>query len=198
MNVEVVPSRVEATVKITSPSKTVPIKIIPTGSVAFGKAISSINQSVSEVTVYGTSDVLSTLQYIPVEISVEGIKEKTEYKVELEKPAGIRSMSASTVTATIYLDAIAEKDIEGVNINTKNLSENFSGAQGVETSKVTVSVKGVASVIEQITAKDIYAYVDCEGLGEGVHTGLTVNVEGSDVRVEYIAKTKTIDIEIFK
>lgn len=196
--VEVVPSKVEATVEITSPSKVVPVKVIPKGSVVFGKAISSITQSVSEVTVYGSSDVLASLQFIPVTISVENIKDRTEFKVEIEKPTGVRTMSSNTLTAVVTLDDVAEKDIEGVNINTKNLREDLSGAQGVETSKVTVSVKGVASVIEKITAKDIFAYVDCQGLGEGTHTGLTVNVEGTDVRVEYIAKQKTIDIVIYK
>lgn len=198
INVEVVPSKVEAVVEITSPSKVVPVKIIPTGSVAFGKAISTITQSVSEVTVYGTSEVLASLEYIPVNISVENLKDKTEFKVELDKPAGVRTMSANTVTVVIDLDVVTEKDITGVNINTKNLGKEFSGAQGVETRTVTVSVKGVASVIEKITAKDIFAYVDCTGLGEGTHSGLVVNVEGTDVRVEYIAKQKTVDIVIYK
>lgn len=198
INVEAVPSKVEATVEITSPSKVVPVKVIPVGSVSFGKAISSITQSVQEVTVYGKSDVLASLQYIPVNISVENLKDKATFKVEIEKPSGVRMMSSNALTATVLLDDVAEKDIEGVNINTKNLREDLRGAQGVETSTVTVSVKGVASVIDKITAKDIFAYVDCSGLGEGKHTGLTVNVEGTDVRVEYIAKTKTIDIVIYK
>src|SRR5574344_473377 len=199
VNVEVVPSKIEATLKITSPSKTVPVKIVPNGSVAFGKAISSISQSVNEVTVYGTSDVLASLQYIPVEISVDGIKDKTEYKVELEKPSGVRSMSATTVTTTVYLDAVAEKDIEGVKIDVRNLADGYS-AQGLSETDttVTVNVKGVQSVIDQITAKDISAYVDLDGLGEGEHKGITVQISGSDVRVEYSAKTKTVDIGIYK
>lgn len=199
VNVEVVPSKIEATLKITSPSKTVPVKIVPNGSVAFGKAISSISQSVNEVTVYGTSDVLASLQYIPVEISVDGIKDKTEYKVELEKPSGVRSMSATTVTTTVYLDSVAEKDIEGVKIDVRNLADGYS-AQGLSETDttVTVNVKGVQSVIDQITAKDISAYVDLDGLGEGEHKGITVQISGSDVRVEYSAKTKTVDIGIYK
>lgn len=199
VNVEVVPSRVEAKVKITSPTKTVPVKIIPTGSVAFGKAISSITQSISEVTVYGSSDVLASLQYIPVKISVDGIKDKTEYKVELEKPAGIRSMNSSAVSCTVYLDSVAEREIEGIKIDVRNLMDGFSaqGLTGSDTT-VTVNIKGVESVINQITAKDIFAYVDLSGLGEGEHKGIIVQVEGTDVRVEYTVKTKTVDIGIYK
>lgn len=199
VDVEVVPTTVEATVTITSPSKTVPVKIIPTGSVAFGQAISSISQSVSQVTVYGTSEALSSLTYVPVEINVDGIKDKTEYKVEIEKPSGVKTISASTLTATVYLDTVAEKDIEGVKIDVKNLADGYS-AQGLTASDttVTVSVKGVQSVINSITADDISAYIDLSGLTEGRHDDIPVQISGNDVRVEYTVKTKTVDIMIYK
>jgi YbbR domain-containing protein len=51
VDVEIVPATITATITITSPSKIVPIKIVPTGTVAFGKAISEINSSVSSVTI---------------------------------------------------------------------------------------------------------------------------------------------------
>ncbi|MBR1376395.1 MAG: hypothetical protein IJ565_01075 [Bacilli bacterium] len=199
VDVEVVPSTIEATINITSPSKTVPVRIIPTGSVAFGQAISSITQSVSEVTVYGTNDVLSSLQYIPIEISVEGIKSKTEYKVEIERPSGIRSMSANTVTAVVNLDKVSEKTIDGIKIDVRGLADGYR-AQGLTSNdtSVSVTVKGVSSVIDSITADDITAYVDLTGLDAGEHKGVNVQVSGSDVRVEYTAKTKTVDINIFK
>ena len=37
IDVEIVPSKVTATIEISSPSKVVPIKIIPKGNVSFGK-----------------------------------------------------------------------------------------------------------------------------------------------------------------
>lgn len=199
VDVEVVPATVEATVTITSPSKTVPVKIIPTGSVAFGKAISSITQNVSEVTVYGSSDALANLQYIPIEVSVEGIKDKTDYSVELEKPAGIKSMSANMVKATINLDSVSEKTIDGIKIDVRGLGSGLS-AQGltVNDTSVSVTVKGVSSVIDSITSSDITAYVDLSGLEAGEHKGVAVQVSGTDVRVEYTAKTKTVDLKIYK
>jgi len=42
IDVEIVPAKVEATIELTSPSKVVPIKIVPEGKIAFGKAISNI------------------------------------------------------------------------------------------------------------------------------------------------------------
>ena len=199
VDVEVVPQTVEATVKITSPSKTVPLKIVPTGSVAFGQAISSITQSVNEVTIYGPEDVLSSLQFIPIEISVDGIKDKTDYNVEIERPSGVRYMSVNMVKASVFLDTVSEKTIDGVKIDVRGLASNLS-AQGRTAADTTVSVtvKGVSSVIDKITSDDITAYVDLKGLEQGEHKGVNVQVSGTDVRVEYTAKTKTVDIVIYK
>ena len=199
VDVEVVPATLEATVTITSPSKTVPVRIVPVGSVAFGQAISSISQSVNEVTVYGTSEALAQLQYIPIEISVEGIKNKTDYNVEIEKPAGVRFMSANMVKATVLLDTVTEKTIDGVRIDVKGLGEGLS-AQGhtAADTKISVTVKGTSSVVDSLKAEDITATVDLTGLSAGEHKGVAVSVSGSDVRVEYTAKTKTVDIDIYK
>ena len=199
VNVEVVPATVEATVKVTSPSKTVPVKIVPTGSVAFGQAISSITQSVNEVTVYGTAEALASLQNIPIEISVEGIKNKTDYNVEIERPSGIRAMSANMVKATVLLDTVSEKTIEGVKIDVRGLGNGLS-AQGLTAgdTSIAVTVKGVSSVIDKIKAEDITASVDLSGLEAGEHKGVNVSVSGTDVRVEYTAKNKTVDIVIYK
>ena len=199
VDVEVVPATLEATVTITSPSKTVPVRIVPVGSVAFGQAISSISQSVNEVTVYGTSEALASLQYIPIEISVEGIKNKTDYNVEIEKPAGVRYMSANMVKATVLLDTVTEKTIDGVRIDVKGLGEGLS-AQGhtAADTKISVTVKGTSSVVDSLKAEDITATVDLTGLSAGEHKGVAVSVSGSDVRVEYTAKTKTVDIDIYK
>ena len=60
---EMEPSKLSAKVTIASPSKEVPIKVIPNGNLEFGKAIESITTSVTKVTVYGNSDVLDNLDY---------------------------------------------------------------------------------------------------------------------------------------
>ena len=83
IDVEIVPSTIDAKVTIASPSKEAPIKVIPTGNVAFGKAISSIETSETKVTVYGNADVLNSLNYIPVEIDVNDLKENHQYKIQL-------------------------------------------------------------------------------------------------------------------
>ena len=122
LDVEIVPSKIQVTASLSSPSKTVPIRVIPKGDVTFGQAISSITLNESNVTVYGEQSALDDLEYVPVEVDVDGLKENREYKLELEKPKGIKSMSVNNVTAQITLGTATDKDISNVNIDVRNLS----------------------------------------------------------------------------
>lgn len=198
VDVELVPSKVDVNVTISSPSKELPIKVIPVGNVAFGKAISSIKNSESKVTVYGLSESLEGLNYIPVEVDVNNLSENTQYKLEIPKPVGIKSMSVNNITVDISLDSVSDKDVNNVAIETKNLASDLkASAVSSSDSAVDVNIKGVSSVINSITADNITAYVDLSGYGEGEHE-VDVNVEGSDVRVQYVAKTKKVKIRISK
>lgn len=198
IDVELVPSKVDVNVTISSPYKELPIKVIPTGNIAFGKAISSINMSESKVLVYGSSDILDTLNYIPVEVDVSDLSKNTEFKLEIPKPVGVKSMSVNSITVNISLDNVSDRDISNVAIETKNLGSEYKvSAVSSEDSFVVVNVKGVSSVIDSITSDNISAYVDLSGYTEGEHE-VDVKVDGTDVRVQYTSKTKKVKVRITK
>ena len=196
VDVEVVPSKIDADIELASPSKEVPIKAIPTGEVSFGRAISAINVSEPRVTVYGDEETLVNLKYIPVEVNVSDLKENRQYKLELKKPVGVRSMSVNNVTVNVELDTVTNKTLDNVGIETRNLGDGLK-VQAVDASSSTVSVtlKGVASVVDSITSDDLVAYIDLDGYTAGTYE-VEVNVEGNDVRVQYASKTKKVKIRI--
>lgn len=198
VDVEIVPEKINADITITSPSKELPIKVIPKGNVAFGKAISSIDLSETNVVVYGDEDVLNNLTYIPVEIDVNGLNGNKQYKLELEKPVGVKSMSINNVTINVGLDNATSKELTGIDIKYRNLADGF-GVQGVsaDDTSVAVTLKGVESVIKNITTEDVTAYLDLSGYGEGIHE-VDVLVTGEDVKVEYVVKTKKVKVKIIK
>jgi YbbR domain-containing protein len=198
VDVEIVPSKIDVNLKISSPSKEVPIKVIPEGEVSFGKAISSISQSETKVTIYGDEEELENITYIPVNVDVTDLKENKEYKLELSKPVGARSLSINNITVKITLDSVSNKDFEDIDIESKNLADGYS-VQGVDenSTKVTVTVKGVDSVINSINASDISAYIDLSGYTEGEYE-VPVNVEGIEVKASYVSKTKKVKIKIVK
>lgn len=199
VDVEIVPSKVDADITISSPSKELTIKLIPIGQVAFGKAIKTIEASATKVVVYGSLEALKDLNYIEVSIDVEGLKtDLIGTKQDLKKPTGIRSMSVSSITVDIKLDTVTDKDIADVRIDFRNLNDSYrTNAATVADETVVINVKGVESVLEKITSEFITAYVDLTGLTEGVHE-VEIKVEGSDNRVQYLSKNKKISVKITK
>ena len=196
LDIEIVPSKIEVNVDLSSPSKTVPIKVVPKGDITFGKAISSISLSQSNVTVYGQQEVLDNLEYVPVEVDVDGLKEDREYKLELDKPKGVKSMSVNNVKVNITLGTSTDKDINNVNIDVRNLDDRYS-VQGLSQNdiQVTVNVKGVESVLNNLQAEDITAYIDLKDFEPGEYE-VEVKVEGTDSRVQYLSKTKKVKIRV--
>ena len=193
VNVEMVPSKVTATIEIESPSKTVPLEIEPTGNVIFGKAIKNITSSVQKVTIYGSSKVLDNTNSIKVKIDVNNLKSNKDYTVTIKKPAGIREISEKVVTAKVELDDEVTTELSGVKLGVVNLGSNYTAqATSENATEVTVILKGVESIIKNITPSDVEAYVDLEGLGAGDHE-VEIKVKGTDPKVKYSSKvTKTI------
>jgi YbbR domain-containing protein len=197
IDVELIPSRISADITITSPSKDLPIRIIPKGELSFGKAISSIDANVTSVTVYGDAQALAELTFLPIEVSIEGMKNNQQFKLEIPKPVGVKSLSISNITINIALGDSVDKELSGVRIVYRNLNEEIYAVRGTtsDDTAVTVLLKGVASVIEQITADNVEAIIDLKGLGEGTHE-VDVFVEGNDPKVQYTSKTLKVRLTI--
>ena len=196
VDVEIVPNKVTATVSIVSPSKEVPIKVIPKGTVAFGKAISSMTSSVSKVTVYGEESVLEELQYIPIEIDVNGLSDNKTFDVKISKPQGVRDISEIDAQISVSLGTEVSKEIKDVYIETINLNPNYKAvALGENSSKISVIVKGTQEVIDSIDASNIKAIVDLSKYGEGDHE-VEIEVTGDELRATYEPKTTKIKIRI--
>ena len=196
VDVEMVPNKVTATISIVSPSKEVPIKVIPKGEVEFGKAISSMTSSVSKVTVYGDEEVLDKLEYIPIEINVTNLKGNKNYDVIITPPSGIRSISEKSATISVSLGDETSMEVNDVLIETINLDSNYKAvALGENSSKTSVVIKGTKDVLDAIDTANIKAVVDLSGYGEGDYE-VPVTVKGDDVKANYTAKTTKIKIRI--
>lgn len=196
VDVEIVPTKIDVEVEIASPSKVIPIRVIPKGDVSFGYAISSIDINETKVVAYGDEEALSKLKYIPLNIDVSGLKENHKYKLELTRPTGVRYMTVNNITVDVKLDKASEKEISNIKIEPHNLGEQYI-VQGMsaDDTMISVTAKGVASVINDIKSSDITAYLDLKGYGPGVHE-VEVKVEGNDTKVQYISKTKKVKIRI--
>lgn len=196
IDVEIVPKTVSAKITITSPSKEVPIKIVPSGKVAFGKAIKSIDSSISSVVVYGDADAVNKIQQLEVEIDVKDLKNDKEYNVTLKKPSGITDLSVNTVKINVTVDNSITKEFNNISVSAENLASGLKAqAMSLEDSKITVIVEGSEDVINNLDPTTIKAYVDLKNTGVGEHE-VEVNVTGSDLKLTYKPKTKKVKIKI--
>ena len=197
-NVETEPNNLSAKITIESPKKEVPIKVIPTGDLEFGKAIDNITTDLNKVTVYGDQDVLEKLDYLPVEVDVSGLNENKTYDVILSKPSGIKEISNTNMKVNVTLGVEEIKEIADVFIETINLDSSYKAvAVGENSSKTSIVVKGTKNVINAIDSSMVTAKVDLKGYSEGDYE-VSVQAEGDDNKATYAAKTTKIKIKITK
>ena len=199
VDVEFVPETISAEVEISAPSKEVNLNFVPTGSMPFGKAISSYNFSTNKVTVYGANSVISGISAVDIKVDVSKLSSDTELDVDIPKPSGVKSLSQNSVKVKIYVTDVATKsnvysvNITGINTPEGMVAQPVDEANGV----IDVEVKGAQSVIDSVQASDITAYVDLKGLSEGTHE-LNVSVKGTNPLVTYVAKKTKVKVNLTK
>ncbi len=196
VDVEIVPSTVTAKLTITSPSKTVPIKVVPKGTIAFGKAIKSMTTNVTTVTIYGKQEVVDSIEQIEVPVDVDKLDKDKDYKVTIKKPAGITDLSSKTVTVNVKLDSSISKEFANISILTDGLDPKYKVQALSEADRaVTVVVKGSEEIVNSVDASSIHPYIDLSKYGVGEHE-VEVKVTGDDLKLTYTSKTKKVKVRI--
>ena len=200
LDVEIVPSEITAVVNIESPSKVVPVVIVPKGieNIVFGKAIAEIDSSIDSVTIYGNQEVLDGIDNIEVEIDVTDLDKNKKYTKTIKRPKDVRKLSENTVTVEVKLGDSSEGKVSNVKLSYRNLGSDYLvQAANDSINELPVLLKGVDTVISGISASDVEAYVDLKGLEEGEHE-VDIKVTGSDKKVIYTPQITTAKIVIIK
>ena len=198
--VEMEPNKINAKITIVSPSKELPIKVIPTKikSLEFGKAIESITTDVTNITVYGDQTVLDNMDYLPEEVDVSGLKQNKDYDVIINKPSGIKELSITIIRVNIRIGDEITKELNDISIEKINLPNEYKAvAVGENSSKTSVVLKGAQTILDSIDASMIKAQVDLDGYGEGEYE-VDVKVVGEENKITYTPKTTKIKIKISK
>ena len=196
VDVEIVPTNVTAKLTITSPYKNVPVKVVPTGTLAFGKSIKSLTTDVSTITIYGTQAAIDSTEQIEVNVDVDKLDKDKTYKVTLKKPSGITELSNKSITVTVSIDNSITKEFENVAIVTENLDPKYKvQALTEEDRQVTVVVSGSEETVNRVDISSIHPYIDLSNYGEGTHE-VEVKVSGDDLKLGYSSKTKKVTVVI--
>ena len=198
VDVEIVPKTVSANVKITSPSKEIPVRVVPTGEMANGRSIKSIETSISKITVYGEQAAIDAIEQLDVEIDVKGLDKNKEFNITLTKPRGITELSSKTMNIKVVVDDSSYKEFPNISVTTRNLDSKYKvQAKSDKDRQVTVAVKGSSEALDNLKDSDITAFVDLKNYGEGTHE-VPVQVTGTDLKLLYESKNKKITVVITK
>ena len=164
-NIEIVPTTLSATITLDTYSKSVPIDVRTTGTLVTGRAIASI--------LINNSNSYS--------VTIYGDEEQI---------SGITS-----VPVTINVDGEGANSTRNYNvtISSRNLASGYT-ANIIGTSSVPVIVKGVQSVIDNVDASNINAYIDLEGYTPGEYD-VEVQIENDDPRLNYVVSS-TVRVRI--
>ena len=199
VDVEFVPTKVNAEIELSSPSKIVPLNFVATGTLATGKAIGRYTFSQNEVTIYGDNQTLEEIKSIDVNVDVSEIKEDSTFKVEIKKPSGVKSVSTNYITVSLEITDASSDPISfdialtGMNVGNGFIAQPLDDDNGF----ITVEVQGASSVLSSINKSDIIVYVDLEGLTEGTYTKEII-VKGTNPLAIYKPKRTEATIVISK
>jgi YbbR domain-containing protein len=192
-NVEIVPSTTSATIVLDTYKATVPIKVLTTGDLVTGKAISSVTingASSYTVDIYGEKSVIDKITSVPVTIDVSGLGNggSKTYNVTVSKPNGVRYISETSAKIIATFGDEKQKTLNITDITKKNLDSNLN-VNLTDASAISVQVKGVQSVIDSITEENVSAYIDLSGYAVGEYE-VELKINNDDPRVSYVVTNK--------
>lgn len=155
------------------PTKTVPIKIETKGTPATGYMVSKVEYGPEQIALAGEADVLSKVYSVPITINVDGLSADKETDIELADylPDNTKLVDdTKTIAVRITAGKTEEKDISLTedSIQLQNLGETYLAKLSLPLPEVSIIAVGEES-LAGITASDLGAYVDLDGLGPGTY-----------------------------
>ena len=193
-DVEIVPVTLTASITLDTYFKSVPIEVLTTGKLVTGKAIASIlinSSNNHSVTIYGEQETISNISSVPVTVNVDGqgTSGTKSYNVTINKPTGVRSLSETKANITVTFGEEKQKEVNISTIASKNLATGLT-ANIVGADNINVIVKGVQSVIDNVTENNIDAYIDLADYNTEGEYEVEVKIDNNDPKLNYVVQSK--------
>ena len=201
VDVEILPTTVDAEITLSSSSKTVPIKVMPEEgkTPALGYAIEALTPSSNTIEIYGSEDVLNKIEFVPVYVDISGVSENKSYTINIKKPNGIRDLSLKTITVNLTVTKESQVEVPDVRIIHENLANDLTViTKSEEDVKTSVIVKGSEDALKNLDSSKILATIDLAKYTTPGEYEVEVKVTGEDVKLKYEPKTTKVKVKISK
>ncbi len=201
VDVEILPTTIDAELTLSSSSKTVPIKVMPEegDKLALGYAISSLTPSSNSIEIFGSEENLAKIDFVPVYVDVDGVSENKTYTVNVQKPNGVRDISIKTITVNLTVTKESQIEIPEVGIIHQNLDQSLQVMPTSKEDAVTaVLVKGSEESLKTLDSSKVVAVIDLSKYTSPGEYEVDVKVTGEDAKLVYEPKTKKVKVVISK
>lgn len=198
LKVEISPTTVHVKCNVASYSKVVNVEARFVGDIPAGYQVSNYTLSQNEVTIYGLEEKIKDIQSVKVDVDVSDVKSNTTISnLALKKESGINKFSSNTVDVSIEVEKVITKKFDKIPIKVLNNTENYKVSFAGEGGYATVSVTGTEAKIAALTADNIQASVDVDGLRVGTRrVDVKTAVDDEKLKIELLSSSKvTINIE---
>ncbi len=190
---EISPAYIQVVVPILAGgiSKSLPVSVKTTGTVASGYTIASITASPVSITVYGEESVLSGLTAIETEaVDIAGLETNLTKNVQLSLPDKVQYFGESNILVTVVVELMdvneEETVLQNLDIAIENGSDEYT--YSISSTKATLTVEGGGE------RDDYTLFVDVDGLEEGDHE-VMVEVRSSGTVVAVDPETVNVTIK---
>ena len=146
IDVDIRPASIKAKVKVTTPSKSVPITLVPNGTMPDGKAIASYKLDSQAVVVYAPEDVLETIVELPIYIPVNNLSSDQKITMPINLPSNVnydvRAVDSTNGTVSVKVSG-AKGQIEEIDKGDIKVIADFSAVDEPGVYDIPLSVSGV-------------------------------------------------------
>lgn len=198
LKVDISPSTVLVQCEVASYSKSVTIQPNFIGDMPAGYQVSNYTLSQSQVTIYGLESKIKDISVVYVDIDVSNLKATSTFDgVSLKKITGINKFSLNTLDVTVEVEKVITRKIDNIEIKVLNNSKNYNVSFAGEGKYASVAVTGSESKVSSLTADNIQASVDVDGLKVGTRrVDVKAVVDDEKLKIELLSSSKvTINIE---
>ncbi len=195
VDAEIVPSSVTAKVKISSPSKSVPIKLNITGEAPSGFSLESVTMNHQTTTIYASEDVLANVNEVTVTLDLSTVTSDSEIIQPVVLPQGVNASEVTMVNLKATLGTTVTRTLEDVTLNSAN-NDNGYGVSYADTLKVSLTISGTQSNVDSVSASDFYVYVDFAGLEPGTYDLPVQVTNNSDAYITVEVEPKNLNITL--
>ncbi|TCP28812.1 YbbR domain-containing protein [Scopulibacillus darangshiensis] len=164
-NVQINPGSVNVTVPLTKVAKEVPVKVKTVGTPADGVKIDNVDVSPANVTIYGSPDVLSSIDKIDgLTVPVDGLKDDKTFDVNVPLPDGAEKAEPDTVSVKVSVKKDSSKKSKQDSNKKPNESSDKNNESTDDTAKDNNNSSETATKETTKQFKDIP--IDVKGIDE--------------------------------